>query len=58
VLQIYFGLSAVAYPFMGTPTPAYGLGGWTAAALIVGAMTFVGILFVIAFAFVIAMYGF
>jgi hypothetical protein len=33
VLQVYFGLSAVAYPFMGVPTPAPGLGGWTAATM-------------------------
>ena len=33
VLQVYFGLSAVAYPFMGVPTPASGLGGWTAATM-------------------------
>lgn len=31
VLQVYLGLSAVAYPLMGVPTPATGLGGWTAA---------------------------
>lgn len=143
VLQLYLGLSAVAYPFLGVPTPASGVALWTtatmggldavaavvalrlavrrdlrsttlavagsimlgwlstlpsvyeqgldfysdskltpvyfaappivaiaaatlawrnvypiAAALIVSAMTFVGILFVIAFAFVIAIYGF
>ena len=33
VLQVYLGLSAVAYPFMGVPTPAPGLGGWTAATM-------------------------
>jgi hypothetical protein len=33
VLQVYFGLSAVAYPFMGVPTPASRLGGWTAATM-------------------------
>jgi hypothetical protein len=33
VLQVYLGLSAVAYPFMGVPTPASGLGGWTAATM-------------------------
>jgi hypothetical protein len=33
VLHVYFGLSAVAYVFMGVPKPASGLGGWTAAAM-------------------------
>ena len=33
VLQVYFGLSVVAYPFMGVPTPASRLGGWTAATM-------------------------
>lgn len=31
-LQVHFGLSAVAYPFMGRPN-ASGLGGWTAATM-------------------------
>ncbi len=33
VLQVYFGLSAVAYSFLGVPTPASRLGGWTAATM-------------------------
>jgi hypothetical protein len=32
-LQVYMGLSAVAYLFMGALTPAFGLGAWTAATM-------------------------
>jgi len=33
VLEVYFGLSIVAYVFMGVPNPVAMLGGWTAAAM-------------------------